>query len=110
HRRDDGGNSVTVILDGTAAELEAERQRLTEAAGQAAITAVEVVDRVTWESIRRLVSVGVIRLTEAGEVLHRSPILDRVPSGHDQAARMRKRQAALDWLGQAERKLRMATL
>jgi superfamily II DNA or RNA helicase len=110
HRREDGTESMVVVVEGAAAELDAERKRWAEAGAQSGIAAVEFVDRATWESIRRLTAIGALRLTEAGEVLHRSPGMGGASLPDDQTERMRNRQVALDWLAQAERKLRMATL
>ena len=88
---------------------ESERGRLTEAAEQAGIASIEVVERSAWETIRRLAGAGIVRLTEAGDVLHRSSALDEAEP-EDRAGRIRNRQVALDWLNQAKRKLRMANL
>jgi hypothetical protein len=110
YRRDEGGETMVVVIEGATAEASDERRRLTEAAEQAGITAVELVDRSAWETIRRLAGAGIVRLADAGEVLHRSVALDQASEPEDQAARVRNRQVALDWLNRAERKLRMATL
>jgi superfamily II DNA or RNA helicase len=109
HRRDEGGETMVVVMEGLPAELNVERGRLTEAAERADIASIEVVERSAWETIRRLAGAGIVRLTEAGEVLHRSSALDEAEP-EDRAGRIRNRQVALDWLNQAERKLRMANL
>jgi superfamily II DNA or RNA helicase len=110
YRRDEGGETMVVVMEGASIASNDERQRLVEAAEQAGIAAIEIIERSAWETIRRLAGAGIIRLSEAGELLHRSPTLDQPPEPEDRTRRMRNRQAALDWLGQADRKLRMATL
>jgi superfamily II DNA or RNA helicase len=109
HRRDEGGETMVVVMEGAPAELNDERRRLIEAAEQAGIASVEIVERSAWEVIRRLAGAGIVRLTEAGEILHRSSALDEAEP-EDRAGRIRNRQVALDWLNHAERKLRMANL
>lgn len=110
HRRDEGGETMVVVIDGGPAEFNEERQRLTEAATQAGIAAIEIVERSAWDAVRRLQSVGIVRVIETADVLHRSPALDETAAPEDQTARTRNRQIATGWLDQAERKLRMATL
>jgi len=110
HRRDEGGETMVMVMDGATFASEDERQRVTEAAEQAGIASVEIIERSAWETIRRLVGAGIIRLSEAAEVLHRSSVLDEPAEPADRAGRIRNRQMALDWLNRAERKLRMATL
>jgi superfamily II DNA or RNA helicase len=111
HRRDDGAMIMVVVTDGaTPAAIDDERRHFAEAAEESGITSVEFIDRATWQMMRRLAASGVVRLVEAEEILHRSPGLDGTPPPGDQAARMRNKQVALEWLTQAERKLRMAAL
>lgn len=110
YRRDEGGETMVVVMEGAPAELNEERQRLAEAAAQIGIASIEIVGRSAWDAVRRLQSVGIVRLIEAGDVLHRSPVLDEATMPEDQAGRTRNRQVAMSWLDQAERKLRMATL
>lgn len=110
YRRDEGGEALVVVMAGAPAELNDERQRLTEAAAGLGITAVEIVERSAWEVVRRLQAAGIVRWTEGADVLHRSPALDAARGTEDRARRARNRQIALDWLRQAERQLRMATL
>jgi len=110
YRRDDGAETMVVVLEGAPAELTEARQRLADTAEQAGIPSIEIVERSAWETIRRLAGAGLVRLAEAGDVLHRSSALDQAPEPADQTKRIRNRRVALDWLNQADRKLRMATL
>jgi hypothetical protein len=110
HRSDEGGDKLVVVMDGDPAALAEARERLAEAAEQAGAGSVEIIDRATWETIRRLAGAGILRLSEPAETLHRSPALDSAQEPADQAGWLRNRPVALDWLNQAERKLRMATL
>jgi superfamily II DNA or RNA helicase len=110
HRSGEGGETMVMVVDGATAASTDERQRLAEAAAQAGIASVEIIERSAWETIRRLAGAGIIRLSEAAEVLHRSAALDEPAEPADRAGRLRNRQMALDWLNRAERKLRMATL
>lgn len=107
--RHDGGQTMIVVVDGDPARFEGERARLAEAAQRAGVPSLEFVDRAAWDAIGRLAAAGVVRLVDGRDVLYRSPALDR-HDGPPPAVPARNRQAALEWLGQAERKLRMATL
>jgi hypothetical protein len=109
-RRDDGTAATVVVLDGSAAGDERERQFLTGAAERSGLPAVEFVDRSAWDAIRRLAEAGIIRLGDAAEVLHRSPALDDSPEAAARSIVLRRSRIASDWLDQSERKLRMAAL
>jgi hypothetical protein len=109
-RRDDGTASTIVVVDGAAGDVEGARRFLAEAAAQSGLAAVEFVDRAAWDAIQRLAETGLIRLAEADEVVYRSPVLDASPDAAARADRLRRNRIASDWLGQAERKLRMAAL
>jgi superfamily II DNA or RNA helicase/microcompartment protein CcmK/EutM len=101
------GDRLLVV---TTVDDAAERQRLADAADRAGIGTIEFVDHGTWETIRRLVEAGVVTLTPADEVLHRSAALAAGIEPAVHAANLRRRQLALDWIAQAERKIRMAVL
>ncbi|MGO8918666.1 MAG: DEAD/DEAH box helicase [Stellaceae bacterium] len=109
-RRDDGTAATIAILEGTACDNEGERRLLAEAAQRSGLCAIEFIERSAWDAIRRLAEAGIIRLAEADEVLHRSPALGDLSDSAARAIRLRKNRIASDWLGQAERKLRMAAL
>jgi hypothetical protein len=95
---DDG--PLIAVIEGNQDILQGERQRLTEIAD----LAVEVMDRQTFETIRRLEVSGVLRFT-GGEMreLHRSPRLD----DDGKTARL---EEARQLAAEADRKLRMASL
>jgi hypothetical protein len=104
HRNENGVETMLVVIDGTAADLNRERQILGEAGG------VEFVERSAWEVIGRLQAAGLLRLNDSGEALHRSVSLERTVEPATNTNQLRNRQAADEWLNQAERKLRMASL
>jgi SNF2-related domain/Helicase conserved C-terminal domain len=106
--RHDGGEAIIVVMDDNAARFDNERTQAVEAAKQAGISSIEFVGGAAWEAIARLAAAGVVRLADGRDVLHRSPAMDA--DAGNPAVPIRKKQAALDWLTQAERKLRMATL
>jgi hypothetical protein len=99
HRTASGGETLLVVMDGTDAEIAAERDRLGDAAG------VEFISRSAWEAMCRLQSAQLLKL-EAGESLHPAAASRTEPD----AKQMRNRRAADDWLKQAERRLRTANL
>jgi superfamily II DNA or RNA helicase len=107
HRHDDG-EAIVVVLDGDATRVEEQRQRAADLARQVGVSTLELVDAATWRAIERLAAAGLVRLAGSRETLHRSTL-----DGGDApstAVPARNRQAALDLLAQADRKLRMATL
>jgi len=110
YARDGGGETLVVVMDGSAAALDEERERVAEQAQQAGFAEVQIVDRAAWDATRRLAAAGIIRLAEPDEVLHRSAAPEEAGEPADSAARIRNRKAALEWLDQADRKLRMAML
>jgi hypothetical protein len=70
--RGDGRVGVLAVLDLDPDALAAETARLA-AAGDAGL-AVEVIDRATWGTMRRLQASGILQLVEgSGRVLHRAP-------------------------------------
>ncbi|HWF94555.1 MAG TPA: DEAD/DEAH box helicase, partial [Xanthobacteraceae bacterium] len=70
-RRGDGRLGVLAVLDLDPDALAAETERLAAAGG--AGLAVEVIDRATWGTMRRLQSSGILQLVEgSGRVLHRA--------------------------------------
>ena len=90
---------LIAVLDAAPSVLEAERRRLREDD-----VAVEVLDRESYETLRRLEAAGALRFAD-GETreLHRSPRLD-----DDGRAALLER--ARELAGAADRKLRMAAL
>jgi hypothetical protein len=104
HRNDAGAETVLVVMDGTPADLDHELRLMGDAA------TVEIIEYSTWEAIARLQAAGLLKMSGAGEVLHRSVSLDRAAEPAQNAIQLRNRQAANEWLSQAERKLRMASL
>jgi hypothetical protein len=104
HRNDAGAETVLVVMDGTLADLDHERRLLGDGA------AVEIIEYSTWEALARLQAAGLLKLSGAGEELHRSVSLDRAAEPAPNAGQLRNRMAANEWLNRAERKLRMASL
>jgi hypothetical protein len=104
HRNDAGAETVLLVMDGTPADLDHERRLLGDA------TTVEIIEYSTWEAMARLQAAGLLKLSGTGEALHRSASLDRAAEPVPNAGRLRNLQAANEWLNQAERKLRMASL
>ncbi len=99
--QDPGGKAgpLVLVLDAAPEELDNERRRLKQEG-----LAVEVLDRESFATIRRLEAAGVLRFTggEASE-LYRSPRLD-------DGARAVRLERARELAGEADRKLRMAAL
>jgi len=90
---------LIAVLDGETPSLDVERQRL-----QTADIAVEVLDRASYEVIRRLEAAGTVHFAKGGfRELHRSPRLD----DGGRAARLER---AGELTAAADRKLRMAAL
>jgi hypothetical protein len=104
HRNDAGAETVLVVMDGTPADLDHERRLLGDGA------TVEIIGHSTWEALGRLQAAGLLKLSGAGEELHRSVFLDREAEPAQNANQLRNRQAANEWLSKAERKLRVASL
>ena len=100
----DGSETFLAVIDGDAASVQRERERLAE---DAAAPRVEVLDRATYEAIERLTAAGLVhKAGDAPRDLVRSPQL-----GADAAAVQRERMAkGAEHLAAAERKLRMAML
>jgi hypothetical protein len=102
----DGQEVLLVVLDGDAAAAVGERKRLTDAVNADA-QRIEVLDRATYETIERLKGAGLLHATSEGQnELVRSPLL---PDPAEAVRRQRLAQCT-EWLGGAERKLRMAML
>jgi len=91
-------------MDGAPADLNDERRILGDGA------TVEIIEYSTWEALARLQAAGLLKLSGAGEVLHRSVSLDRAAEPAQHTVQLRNWQPANEWLNQAERKLRMASL
>jgi len=104
HRNDAGAETILVVMDATPADLDDERRLLGDAAN------VEIIEHSTWVALARLQAAGLLKLSGAGEALHRSASLGRAAEPAQIAGQLRNRQAANEWLTQAERKLRMASL
>jgi superfamily II DNA or RNA helicase len=102
-RRHDGSLGVLAVLDLEAEALAAETARLAPAAAETGL-AVEVIDRATWLTMRRLQGSGILALVEGpARVLHREQgFADIEQAGGGPAAR------AGELAGQAQRTLRMA--
>ena len=96
-----GRRTVLAVFDTASARLGEESERLAREAG----LSVEVVDRAAFETIRRLETAGLLRFT-GGETreLHRSPLLD------DGSGRRERLARARELAGEADHKLRMASL
>jgi hypothetical protein len=70
-RRGDGRLGVLAVLDLDPDALAAETERLAAAGGAGLV--VEVIDRATWGTMRRLQASGILQLVEgSGRVLHRA--------------------------------------
>jgi hypothetical protein len=104
YRNDAGAETLLVVMDGMPADLDHERRLLRDAA------TVEIIEHSNWEALARLQAAGLLKMSGAGEALHRSASLDQVAEPAQNAGQLRNRQAANEWLNQAERKLRMASL
>jgi hypothetical protein len=111
----DGREVFVAVLDADAGTVARERELLSRGvvAGAGAVgaggegLAVEVLDRATHEAIERLTASGLLHAGgEGGQELVRSPSL---PPAAEVVARQRLVKCA-EWLGGAERKLRMALL
>ena len=111
----DGREVFVAVLDADAGTVARERELLARGivAGAGAVgaggegLAVEVLDRATHEAIERLTASGLLHAGgEGGQELVRSPSL---PPAAEMVARQRLVKCA-EWLGGAERKLRMALL
>ena len=111
----DGREVFVAVLDADAATVVRERELLARGgvAGAGAVDAggeglaVEVLDRATHAAIERLTASGLLHAGgEGGQELVRSPSL---PPAAEVVARQRLVKCA-EWLGGAERKLRMALL
>ena len=102
----DGRMRVLAVLDLNRDALKAETQRLAAADGSDGGPAVEIIDRATWITLRRLQASGMIQIMEgASRVLHRAAGLTGTEA-EDAANALKVRMAALR--GEAERALRMA--
>ncbi len=100
----DGRTRVLAVLDLDRDALKAETQRLAAADGGG--PAVEIIDRATWMTLRRLQASGMIQIMDgASRVLHRAAGLADTEA-EDAANALKVRMAALR--EQAERALRMA--
>ena len=102
----DGQEVLLVVLDGDAAVVSAERERLADSAETGA-PRIELLDRATYEAIERLTGAGLLHATAEGQTeLVRSP---RLADPAEAVQRQRLAQST-EWLAAAERKLRMAML
>ena len=110
YRSEAGAQTLLVVMTGTPGELEAEHHRLAEPTRQAGVASVQIVEHSAWLAMNRLAAAGLIRLSEPGEMLYRSASLNPGAGTQDKPLQSRNQKAALEWLKQAERTLRMATL
>ena len=102
----DGRTRVLAVLDLASDALMAETQRLAAAEGSDGGPAVEIIDRATWITLRRLQASGLIQIMDGSpRVLHRAAGLADTEA-EDAANALKVRLAALR--GEAERALRMA--
>jgi len=102
----DGRTRVLAVLDLASDALKAETQRLAAADGSGGSAAVEIIDRATWITLRRLQASGMIQIMDGSpRVLHRAAGLADTEV-EDAANALKVRMAALR--GEAERALRMA--
>ena len=100
----DGRTRVLAVLDLASDALMAETQRLAAADGSGPV--VEIIDRATWITLRRLQASGLIQILDGSpRVLHRAAGLADTDVEHAANA-LKVRLAALR--GEAERTLRMA--
>jgi superfamily II DNA or RNA helicase len=100
----DGRTRVLAVLDLDRDALKAETQRLT--AADDGDLAIEIIDRATWMTLRRLQASGMIQIMDgASRVLHRAAVLTS-SEAEDAANALKARMAILR--GEAERALRMA--
>jgi superfamily II DNA or RNA helicase len=100
----DGRVRVLAVLDLDHQALKAEAQRLSTVDGNG--PAVEIIDRATWFTLRRLQATGMIQIMEGDpRVLHRAAGLADTDE-EDAADALKVRLAALR--GEAERTFRMA--
>ena len=102
----DGQEVMLVVLDADAASVTAERERLADAP-DANVSRIEVLDRATYETIERLTGAGLLQPTSEmrSEMVRSSLLADPA-----EAARRQRLAQCTEWLGGAERKLRMAML
>jgi hypothetical protein len=100
----DGRVRLLAVLDLDRDVLKAEAKRFMSVEGSG--PAVEVIDRATWLSVRRLQSSGFVQLVDGqSRILHRAPEL--ADTGLEDAANAAKARAVA-LRGQAKRALRMA--
>jgi hypothetical protein len=98
----DGSLRMLAVLDLDRDALAAEAERLA-ARGDGAMPAIEVVDRATWLTMRRLAATGMLRFADQrSRILHRAPELAAADSAPVQPER------AVELRTQAERGVRMA--
>src|ERR1700674_4364529 len=86
----DGSLRMLTVLDLDRDALAAEAERLA-ARGDGATLAVEVLERATWLTMRRLAATGMLRFADQpGRILHRAPelaaVVDSVPVQPERAA------------------------
>jgi superfamily II DNA or RNA helicase len=103
----DGHEVLLVVLDADVATVDGERGRLAGAA-DADTPRIEVLDRATYETIGRLTDAGLLHAISEGQsdVVRSS----RLPDDAAEAVRRQRMAQCAEWLGSAERKLRMAML
>jgi hypothetical protein len=101
----DGREVFVAVLDTDAATVVREREHLAQAGADA--PAVEVLDRATHETIERLTASGVLHA--GGEAAHDVVRAPGLPPSAEMVTRQRLAKCA-EFLGGAERKLRMALL
>ncbi|MEA2599345.1 MAG: hypothetical protein QOF89_337 [Acidobacteriota bacterium] len=101
----DGRETLLVVVEGTGIDRSALEAVVTQSRHSAAT--LELIDRPTFETIERLIGMGVLRFAaEDRRLLHRSPAL----GSERDAQRDRDLAAARDLLAQSERKIRMAAV
>ncbi len=100
-----GPQRLLVVLDLAADQLAQETERLAKSHDPAALS-IEVVDRATWLTLRRLAKSGLVSLADnQRRVMHTAPDLaDPVPAADERVAR----DSA--WRAEADRAIKMASV
>jgi hypothetical protein len=104
-----GQATLLAVVDGDAAQTRPLAERVLQESfhGAASAPSLEVLDRATYDTIKRLIEAGVLKI-EVGyaKVLHREPAM--VEEAAREQERLRK--AAEPFIEQASKKMRMAAL
>jgi hypothetical protein len=102
----DGRETLLAVVEGAVTDRPA-LEALVAQSSQHSTATLELIDRPAFETIERLIGMGVLRFAaEDRRLLHRSPALEP----ERDAQRDRDLAAARDLLAQSERKIRMAAV